>query len=87
MERMSIELCKEFDKLNLRIVTNTEVIAMESDFTLSQEIRKGQLKDEKIQEIKRNIKEDKSPGFTEVEQGVLWYRGRICVPDVKELKK
>jgi hypothetical protein len=87
MERMSIELCKEFDKLNLRIVTNTEVIAMESDSTLSQEIRKDQLKDEKIQEIKRNIKEDKSPGFTEVEQGVLWYRGRICVPDVKELKK
>jgi hypothetical protein len=87
MERMSIELCKEFDKLNLRIVTNTEVIAMESDSTLSQEIRKGQLKDEKIQEIKRNIKEDKSPGFTEVEQGVLWYRGRICVPDIKELKK
>jgi hypothetical protein len=87
MERMSIELCKEFDKLNLRIVTNTEVIAMESDSTLSQEIRKGQLKDEKIQEIKCNIKEDKSPGFTEVEQGVLWYRGRICVPDVKELKK
>jgi hypothetical protein len=46
MERMSIELCKEFDKLNLRIVTNTEVVAMESDSTLSQETHKGQLKDE-----------------------------------------
>jgi hypothetical protein len=41
------------------------------------------LEDEKIQEIKRNIKEEKSPGFLE---GVLWYKGRICVPNVKELK-
>jgi hypothetical protein len=40
----------------------------------------------KIQEIKRNIKEEKSPGFLEDEKGVLWYKGRICVPSIKELK-
>jgi hypothetical protein len=28
----------------------------------------------------------KSPGFTEDDQGVLWYRGRICVPHIKEIK-
>jgi hypothetical protein len=56
-------------------------------FHSTQEIRKGQLEDEKIQEIKRNIKEDKSPGFTEDEQGVLWYKGRICVNDVNELNE
>jgi hypothetical protein len=43
-------------------------------------------RDEKIQEIKRNIKEEKSLGFSEDEEGVLWYKGRICVPNVKELK-
>jgi hypothetical protein len=31
---MPSELCDEFDKLNLRIITNTEVIEMEEDFTL-----------------------------------------------------
>jgi hypothetical protein len=51
-----------------------------------QEIQKGQLEDEKIQEIKRNIKEEKSPGFSEDEEGVLWYKGRICVRSIKELK-
>jgi hypothetical protein len=40
----------------------------------------------KIQEIKQNIKEGKSPGFTEDDQGVLWYKERICVPDIKEIK-
>jgi hypothetical protein len=43
-------------------------------------------KDEKIQEIKCNIKEEKSPGFTKDDHGLLWYKGRICVPNVKELK-
>jgi hypothetical protein len=44
------------------------------------------VKDEKVQEIKRNIKEEKSLGFIENNQGVLWYKGRICVPNIKELK-
>jgi hypothetical protein len=78
--------CEEFDKLNLRIVANTEATEMEVGSNLLQEIRKGQVEDENIQEIKRNIKEEKSPGFSEDEEGVLWYKGRICVPNVKELK-
>jgi hypothetical protein len=48
VERMSIELCKEFHKLNLRIVTNTEVVAIEMDSTLPHEIQQGQLEDKKI---------------------------------------
>jgi hypothetical protein len=44
------------------------------------------LEDEKIQEIKCNIKEEKSPNCSKDEEGVLWYKGRICVPNVKELK-
>jgi hypothetical protein len=50
------------------------------------EIWRGQLEDEKVQEIKRSIKGEKSPGFSEDDEGVLWYKGRICVPNVKELK-
>jgi hypothetical protein len=80
------ELCEEFDKLNLRIVANTEAIEMEVVSSLLQEIRRGQQEDEKVQEIKHNIKEEKSPGFSEDDEGVLWYKGRICVPNVKELK-
>jgi hypothetical protein len=83
---MSFELCEEFDKLNLRIVANTEATEMEVGSNLLQEIRKGQVEDEKIQEIKHNIKEEKSPGFSKDEEGVLWYKRKIYVPNVKELK-
>jgi hypothetical protein len=60
---MSFELCEEFDKLNLRIVANMEVVEIEVGSSLLQKIRKGQLEDEKIQEIKCNIKEEKSSSF------------------------
>jgi hypothetical protein len=83
---MPFELCEEFDKLNLRIIANIKAIEMEVGSNLVQEIWKGQIEDEKIQEIKRNLKEEKSPGFSEDEEGVLCYKGRICVPNIKELK-
>jgi hypothetical protein len=70
VDSIPFELCEEFNKLNLRIVANTEVVEMEVGSSLLQEIWKGQLEDEKIQEIKRNIKEEKSHGFSEDEEGV-----------------
>jgi hypothetical protein len=84
VKSISSELCDEFAKL--KIVANIEVMEMEVGSSLLQEIHRGQVKDEKIQEIKHNIKEEKSSRFSEDEQGVLCYKGRICVPNVKELK-
>jgi hypothetical protein len=48
------ELCGEFAKL--KIVANMEVMEMEVGSSLLQEIHRGQVEDEKIQEIKCNIK-------------------------------
>jgi hypothetical protein len=65
------EFCKEFEKLNLEWVSNTEFIIMEVDSTLEQDIQKGQHEDAQIQEIKEQIKEDKTPGFSVDDQGTL----------------
>jgi hypothetical protein len=46
------ELVEGFEKLNLGIVAHTEGITIEVEPTLEQEIRKGQVDDAKIQEIK-----------------------------------
>jgi hypothetical protein len=86
VDSMPFELCEEFDKLNLRIITNTEAMEMEVGLSLLQEIQRGPLEDEKVQKIKRNIKAEKLPSFSEDEEGVLWHKGRICVPNIKELK-
>jgi hypothetical protein len=43
-------------------------------------------KTRRSRKIECNIKEEKSPDFIEDDQGVLWYIGSICVPNVMELK-
>jgi hypothetical protein len=60
---------------------------MEVDSMLEQDIRKGQLEDAKIQEIKEQIKEDKALGFSINDQGTLWYKKHICVPEIKEIRE
>jgi hypothetical protein len=55
--------------------------------TLEQEIWKGQLEDAKIQEIKEMIEAGKVPNFMDDEQGSVWFRKRICVPDVDHLRE
>jgi hypothetical protein len=58
VDSMPFDLCGEFDKFNLRIIANTEAIGMEVGSSLLQEIQRGQLEDDKVQEIKCNIKEE-----------------------------
>jgi hypothetical protein len=77
VDSMPFEFCEEFDKLNLRIIANTEAMEMEVGSSLLQEIQRGQLEDKNVQEIKCNIREEKSHGFSEDDEGVLWYKGRI----------
>jgi hypothetical protein len=67
---MPFELCEEFDNLNLRIIANIEAMEMEVGSSLLQEIRNGQLEDEKVQEIKHNIKEEN--------RLVSWRMMKVC---------
>jgi len=81
------ELMKEFEKLNLGMVAHTEGITLEVESTLEQEIRKGQLEDLEIEEIKETMERGKASDFTEDYQGTIWFRNRICVPDVGDLRE
>jgi ribonuclease HI len=49
---MPFELAKEFDRLSLGFLNNTQGVAIELEPTLEQDIRKGQKDDEKINEIR-----------------------------------
>jgi ribonuclease HI len=81
------ELAEDFERLNLGIVAHTEGITIEVEPTLEQEIRKGQIDDAKIQEIKDLITEGRGPDFTEDEQGTIWFKNQICVPDIDSLRE
>jgi hypothetical protein len=55
--------------------------------TLEQEIRKEQIGDAKIQEIKDPVIEGRGPEFMEDEQGTIWFKDRICVPEIDSLRE
>jgi hypothetical protein len=87
VSQMPWELYKEFERLNLGFIAHTEGITIEVEPTLEQEIRKGQLEDPKIQEIKEMIEAGKALDFTEDEHGTVWFQKRICVPDVDHIRE
>jgi hypothetical protein len=77
------ELCWEMAQLNLGIVALNETLTLEIESTLEQDIRKGKLTDENIVEYKKLIKMGKVPEFGEDEQGTVWFKNKICVPEIK----
>jgi hypothetical protein len=81
------ELVEDFERLNLGIVAHAEGITIEVEPTLQQKIRKGQISDAKIQEIKDLMVEGRGPDFTEDEQGTICFKNRICVPEIDSLRE
>jgi hypothetical protein len=82
---MSQELCWEMEQLNLGMINNVEATVMEVESTLEEEVRKGQESDEKVKEIKALIGLGKALDFMEDEQGTVWFKKRICVPEIEHL--
>ncbi|WVZ51940.1 hypothetical protein U9M48_003037, partial [Paspalum notatum var. saurae] len=62
-------------------------VTVEIELTLEQDIRNGQIDDEKIKEIKELIKLGKAPGFREDSEGFVWHGNRICVPNIKSVRE
>jgi hypothetical protein len=81
------ELVEDFRRLDLGIVAHTEGITIEVELTLEQKIRKGQIRDAKIQEIKDLITEGRGPEFMEDEQGTIRFKDRICVLEIDSLRE
>jgi hypothetical protein len=84
---MPFELAKEFDRLSLGFLNNTQGVTIELEPTLEQDIRKGQKDDEKINEIRQLIIDGKGPYFREDAEGVVWFKDRLCVPDITSIRE
>jgi hypothetical protein len=81
------EIVEDFRRINLGIVAHIEGVTIDVEPTLEQEIRKGQVGDAKIQEIKDLITKGRGQEFTEDEQGTVWFKDRICVLDIDSLRE
>jgi hypothetical protein len=75
---MPYELAKEFDRLTLGFLYNTQGVTIELEPTLEQDIGNGQKDDEKINKIRQLIKDGKGKDFCEDAEGVVWFKDRLC---------
>jgi hypothetical protein len=84
---MPYELSKEFDRLSLGFLNNTQGVTIELELTLEPDIRKGQKDDEKINEIRQLIIDGKGKDFREDAEGVVWFKDILCVPNIKSIRE
>ena len=54
---------------------------------LRDRIKTAQSQDHILVELQENVRSGKSTDFTLDAEGILWISGRVCVPDVDNLKK
>src|SRR3954465_2538659 len=80
-------LHKEMDDFQMELVSEGFLASIELQPTLISLIKEAQKENASIEGIKRRIGTGKVPGFTEDEEGVLWYKVRLCVPADSELKE
>jgi len=81
------EFNQEFTKLNMVLVTEGTVAQLEIKPTLEDQIKEAQKGHPSIEGIKKKINIGKAPEFAIDNQGTLWYRKRLCVPNEEELKQ
>jgi hypothetical protein len=84
---MPYELAKEFDWLSLGFLNNMRGVTVELEPTLEQEIKEAQKNDEKISEIWQLILEGRGKDFQEDAEGVIWFKDRLCVPNVQSIRE
>jgi hypothetical protein len=81
------ELAKEFDRLSLGFLNNMQGVTVELEPTLEWKIKEAQKNDEKIIEIRQLILEGRGKDFREDAQGVIWFKDRLCVPNVQSIRE
>jgi hypothetical protein len=84
--RMRPELRQEVRYLNLAMVNETAMV-VEVELTLETEIKKSQMEDEKLREIRQLIKENRTSNFTEDGNETLWLGKRLRVPNLKPIRE
>ena len=73
-------LREEMARLNVHIVPRGSSHVLNDQSTLEDRIRKAQSSYKDLMGIRKQTGENKAPDFRVDNEGILWYKDRICVP-------
>jgi hypothetical protein len=80
-------LCQEIEKLNLEIVSQGTLANITVESTIQSQIIAAQKENKGITHIKERVVTEKAPCFHIDDKGVLWFKNRLVVPKVPELRQ
>jgi hypothetical protein len=73
--------------MSLGFINSTQGVTIELEPTLERDIKDGQKNDEKFNEIRQMILDGKGKDFREDAEGIVWFKDRMCVPDIKSIRE
>jgi hypothetical protein len=80
-------LCQMMERLNMEIVQHGIVTHLLLESTLQYKTIDAQNADQGMRSIREKLEADKATYFREDDQGVLWFKDRIVVPKLAELRQ
>ena len=86
LELLPIELAEDIIKMELELV-HGRLARLDMQPTILEDIRRAQANDSSLQRVISTIDKEKKGEFVVSPEGAITFQGRICVPDVPEIKE
>ena len=83
---MGLTLCQEMEKLSIEVIQQGSLTNITVEATIQDQIIAAQKENKGIAYIKERIKNGKAECFKVDDEGVLWFKNRLVVPKVPELR-
>ena len=83
---MGLTLCQKMEKLNVEVIQQGKLTNITIEATIRDQIIAAQKENKGIAHIKERIKNGKAECFKVDDEGVLWFKNRLVVPKVLELR-
>jgi len=86
VKTMDLTLCQEMEKLNVEIFQQGSLTNITIESTIRDQIIAAQKENKGIAHIKERVRNGKVACFRIDDVGVLWFKNRLVVPKVPELR-
>ena len=84
---MGLTLCQEMEKLNVKVIQQGSLTNKIVEANIRDQIIAAQKENKGIAHIKERVQNGKAECFSIDNEGVLWFKDRLVVPKVPELRQ
>ena len=84
---MGLTLCQEMEKLNIEVIQPGSLTNIIVEATIQDQVIAAQKENKGIAHIKKRVKNGKAECFSIDDEDVLWFKDRLVVPKVPELRQ